>query len=316
MLDAADPAAAKFLDPVRCADGALRARVAPTGLRTLWINTGTLCNIACTNCYIESSPTNDRLVYITADEAAPLIDEALAAGATEVGFTGGEPFMNRDLFAMARHVLSRSADATVLILTNAMTPMARPGVRRSIRAAVEEYGARFRLRVSLDAADAAGHDAERGPGAFDKSLKGLSWLCEIGAAVSVAGRAAMNAAGADAVAAYQHLFDAHSLAIDATDPERLVLFPEMEVDADPPEISEGCWSIVGVRPGDMMCASSRMVVKRKGAAAPAILACTLIPYDDRFELGASLAEADRPVALNHPHCATFCVLGGASCSGG
>jgi hypothetical protein len=58
-----------------------------------------------------------------------------------------------------------------------------------------------------------------------------------------------------------------------------------------------------------------MVVKRKGAARPVVVACTLIPYDDEFALGETLAEASRTVMLNHPHCARFCVLGGASCSG-
>jgi hypothetical protein len=57
-----------------------------------------------------------------------------------------------------------------------------------------------------------------------------------------------------------------------------------------------------------------MVVKRKGAAQPTVLSCTLIPYDPAFEMGATLAEAARAVPLNHPHCAKFCVLGGASCS--
>jgi len=32
---------------------------------------------------------------------------------------------------------------------------------------------------------------------------------------------------------------------------------------------------------------------------------------EQFELGSTLSEASRPVALNHPHCAKFCVLGGA-----
>ena len=59
-----------------------------------------------------------------------------------------------------------------------------------------------------------------------------------------------------------------------------------------------------------------MVVRRKGAAEPAVVACTLLPYDPRFELGRYLAEAARPVALNHPYCASFCVLGGAACSRG
>ena len=44
--------------------------------------------------------------------------------------------------------------------------------------------------------------------------------------------------------------------------------------------------------------------------------CTLldVPYDAQFELGPTLQDAARPVPLNHPHCARFCVLGGASCS--
>ena len=63
-----------------------------------------------------------------------------------------------------------------------------------------------------------------------------------------------------------------------------------------------------------MCASARMVVKRKGAATPAVLACTLLAYEPQFELGRTLAEAARAVPLNHPYCASFCVLGGAACS--
>jgi hypothetical protein len=93
-----------------------------------------------------------------------------------------------------------------------------------------------------------------------------------------------------------------------------VLFPEMDAQADVPEITTACWDILGKSPDAVMCSSSRMVVKRKGAAKPGVVACTLLPYEAEFELGATLAEAERPVRLNHPHCAKFCVLGGASCS--
>jgi hypothetical protein len=104
--------------------------------------------------------------------------------------------------------------------------------------------------------------------------------------------------------------------VDAFDPVRLMLFPEMDATRDVPEITTGCWGILHKSPDSVMCASARMVVKRKDATAPAVLACTLLPYDPRFEMGATLAEASVPVALNHPHCAAFCVLGGASCSRG
>jgi hypothetical protein len=97
----------------------------------------------------------------------------------------------------------------------------------------------------------------------------------------------------------------------------------MDERADVPEITEDCWGILGKNPAEVMCASSRMVVKRKGAAHPVVLPCTLLPYDPAFEMGATLAEAARAdggmfergaVKLCHPHCAKFCVLGGGSCS--
>ena len=113
---------------------------------------------------------------------------------------------------------------------------------------------------------------------------------------------------------FGRLFAEHGIPIDASDPVALMLFPEMDAGRDVPEITESCWGILGKSPESVMCASTRMVVKRRGADRPAVLACTLLPYDPQFELGATLAEASRPVPLNHPHCASFCVLGGAACS--
>ena len=81
------------------AKGERRAGVALTGLQTLWFNTGTLCNLTCRNCYIESSPKNDRLVYLSAAEVTTYLDEIARDNlpTEEIGFTGGEPFMNREL---------------------------------------------------------------------------------------------------------------------------------------------------------------------------------------------------------------------------
>jgi uncharacterized Fe-S cluster-containing radical SAM superfamily protein len=304
-----DPA--KFQDPAVTAKGERRAVVALSGLRTLWINTGTLCNIACRNCYIESSPKNDALAYITAAEVAAYLDEAAATGAPleEVGFTGGEPFLNRDLPAMLRDVLRRGHRA--LVLTNAMKPMMNHAA--ALLTLLAEFGDRLTLRVSIDHHLSALHDLERGEGTFAKTMEGLVWLAQHGFALHVAGRAGFG--GNDEAAmrqGYAALFAAHGVAIDATDSVALMLFPEM--DAEVPEITEACWDILRTSPDAMMCASSRMVVKRRGAARPAVVACTLLPYDARFELGATLEEASRPVALNHPHCARFCVLGGAACS--
>src|SRR5450759_2936090 len=92
----------KFRDPLFTAKGERRASVALQALETLWINTGTLCNLTCQNCYIESSPSNDSLAYMTAAEVAGYLDEIRRDGLPTrlIGFTGGEPFMNSDLLAM------------------------------------------------------------------------------------------------------------------------------------------------------------------------------------------------------------------------
>ncbi|TQF84176.1 radical SAM protein [Elioraea sp. Yellowstone] len=309
-----DPA--KFRDPRVTAKGEARAAVALAGLRTLWFNTGTLCNIACRNCYIESSPTNDALVYLTAAEVAGYLDQAEAAGLPleDVGFTGGEPFMNRDLPAMLADVLARPARYRAIVLTNAMAPLRQKA--RALLALRDRFGTdRLVLRVSLDHYEAAHHDVERGEGAFAKALDGLIWLAREGFMVHVAGRAAFGGEDESTLrAGFAALFARHAIPIDPADPVALMLFPEMDDSADVPEITEACWGILGKSPRSVMCASSRMVVKRKGAAAPTVVACTLLPYDPQFELGATLAEASRPVPLNHPHCARFCVLGGAACS--
>lgn len=306
-----DPA--KFRDPSVTAKGEKRAAVALSGLRTLWVNTGTLCNITCRNCYIESSPRNDALVYMTAAEVAEYLDEIARdrLPVEEVGFTGGEPFLNRHLPAMLRDALRRGHRA--LVLTNAMKPMRNHAA--ALLALKAEFGGRLTLRVSLDHHDADLHDLERQDGSFAAALDGLRWLAREGFRVHVAGRAAFGREGEAAMReGFARLFAASAIPIDASDPVSLMLFPEMDAARDVPEITEACWGILGKSPDEVMCASTRMVVKRKGAGRPAVLACTLLPYDERFELGATLAEASKPVALNHPHCARFCVLGGAACS--
>ena len=305
-----DPA--KFQDSVLTLKGERRASVALAGLHTLWFNTGTLCNITCANCYIESSPRNDALVYLSAAEVREYLDEARDFPVTEIGFTGGEPFMNPGLVPMLEDVLSRGLRA--LVLTNAMQPMRRYAA--PLLALRERHGvANLIIRVSLDHHDAAVHDIERGPASFARTLEGLVWLARQGFTIHVAGRAGFGAEDeAGMRAGYAGIFAESGIPVDAADPVALMLFPEMDADRDVPEITEACWGILKKSPDSMMCASSRMVVKRRGAARPAVLACTLLAYDERFELGATLAEAARPVSLNHPHCATFCVLGGAACS--
>ena len=304
--------ARKFKDPFVTANGETRASVALKRLKTLWFNTGTLCNITCRNCYIESSPKNDRLVYLKQSEVAAYLDEIQQDGwdTEEIGFTGGEPFLNPEFISILEDCLARGF--RVLVLTNAMRPMQRS--KAKLLDLNARLGEKLTVRVSLDHFTPERHEDERGPGTFRPTLEGLIWLARSGFKVAVAGRTMWHDEEDAERAGYRRLFDEHDIPVDANDPAALVLFPEMDARADVPEITESCWQSLGKSPDAVMCASSRMVVKRKGSQRPAVLACTLVPYDDQFELGPSLKDAARPVRLNHPNCARFCVLGGASCS--
>ncbi len=304
----------KFKDPARTADGQARATVSLSDPQTLWFNTGTLCNIECVNCYIASSPTNDALVYITADEVRDYLDqlEDRNWGVREIAFTGGEPFMNPQMIDMTRASLERGYE--VLILTNAMRPMMRKTVQKGLLELNAAYPGQLTLRISVDHHRPDLHDAERGDGSFEKTLDGMKWLRDNGFRMAIAGRSVFADSEEESRAGYAAFFAEHNFKIDAQDPGMTVLFPEMDERIEVPEITTACWGILNKSPDAVMCSSSRMVVKRKGAASPSVLACTLLPYDAEFELGETLEDAERDVSLNHPHCAKFCVLGGASCS--
>jgi uncharacterized Fe-S cluster-containing radical SAM superfamily protein len=304
----------KFRDPHRTAAGDPRASVTLQKLKTLWFNTGTLCNIACRNCYIQSSPRNDRLAYLTLAEVVRYLDEIERDGwqTEEIGFTGGEPFMNPELLEMVEEALSLGF--RVLVLTNAMQPMQRR--KAKLFDLHRRLGVKLTIRVSLDHFTAERHEEERGAGTFKPTLEGLIWLADAGFKVAVAGRTMWGEDPQVERGGYARLFAEHAIPIDAYDPSALVLFPEIDAGADVPEITDACWKILGKSPADVMCSSSRMVVKRKGDSDPAVLACTLIPYEQQFELSRSLGGAGRSVSLNHPTCAKFCVLGGGSCTPG
>ena len=303
----------KFVDPNKTLDGDTRASVDPRALTTLWINTGSLCNLTCENCYIESSPTNDRLVYISLDEVRQLLDEIEheALGTKEIGFTGGEPFLNPDMVPIMELCLERGFH--VLILTNGMKTLLRESSK--LEELHSKFGEALKLRISLDHYAEETNAIERGNRSWKPAIQSLQWLSEKAMHFAVAGRTMWNEDEQSMRAGYSALFEKENIALDAANPEQLILFPEMDESQDVPEITTECWGILNQNPADMMCATSRMVVKHKGDNKLSVQACTLLPYDQRFNLGSTLKESWTSVKLNHPHCAKFCVLGGGSCSG-
>jgi uncharacterized Fe-S cluster-containing radical SAM superfamily protein len=305
----------KFADPYITDDGSQRAHVALHELKTLWLNTGTLCNLACENCYIESTPNNDRLSYLTLEEALPYLNEIQQndLGTQEIGITGGEPFMNPEILAIMQACLSRGFK--LLVLTNAMRPMMRPRIQAGLLDLLKTYGKAMTIRVSVDHFKQTQHEEERGPDSWAPMIKGLRWLSRNKFQIDIAGRTRWGEGEDELRQGFAVLFQQQKICVDALDATQLTLFPEMNDHTHVPEITTDCWNILGVAANDMMCATSRMVVKHKDQEQPSVMACTLLAYDEQFNLGTTLEQAAKSVHLNHPHCAKFCVLGGGSCSG-
>jgi organic radical activating enzyme len=299
----------KFKDPITTADGSTRAFIEAKKIKTLWFNTGTLCNIECKNCYIESSPKNDRLVYITFEEVKLFIDEAIDEdlGTKEIGFTGGEPFMNKDVLKMIEYSLSKNFK--VLVLSNAMKPMLN---RKEDLLKINHQD--LTIRVSIDHYQKEKHEEIRGKNTFNIMMEGLKWLNQNNFNYALATRLLWGEQEDQLRDNFNLFIDKYNLKLDAKSKEQLVTFAEMDEKVDTPEITTACWNLLGKNPDDIMCSSSRMVVKKKTSPKPSVIACTLLPYDDEFDLGQNLTNSLKKIYLNHKHCSKFCVLGGSSCS--
>jgi sulfatase maturation enzyme AslB (radical SAM superfamily) len=300
----------KFIDMYKTADGSERASVKLQELKTLWFNTGSRCNLSCDNCYIESNPKNDRLEYLNVYDVIRYLNEIKeeALPTNLIGLTGGEPFLNPEIISIIEEVLKREFD--ILILTNAFKALGRH--YDDLLEIKRVYGDKLHLRISLDHYTEEGHEEERGIDTFGRTLKMITKLKEDGFNISLAGRSLSNETYEQAKTGYSNLL--YNLGLELNLNEKLVIFPEMDLNRDVPEITTACWGILNKAPEQQMCASERMIVKKKGANKAVIMPCTLLAYDEKFELGDELKEAKTEVHLNHKFCAQFCVLGGASCS--
>jgi molybdenum cofactor biosynthesis enzyme MoaA len=125
--------------------------VALTHLDNLWFQvSGTVCNLTCRHCFISCSPHNHNFDFLSLETVEQVLPESVRLGVKEYYFTGGEPFLNRDMVAILEATL-QYGPATVL--TNG-TVLKDDWLQR-LRKADEESGYSLEFRVSLDGFTAA-----------------------------------------------------------------------------------------------------------------------------------------------------------------
>jgi AdoMet-dependent heme synthase len=279
--------------------------VALRSLDTLWFQVGgTVCNLACTHCFISCSPTNHTHEMMRLAQVQVYLREAVELGVKEFYFTGGEPFLNPDMEAILAATL---AIGPASVLTNGLLLDAARCARLAALAAAASYS--LDLRVSLDGYDAATNDAVRGPGTFERVLAGLRNLAAVGLNPVVTVTEVCAEAAADVG---KHRFFALLGGLGLTRP-RLKVLPVFKIGAEA-ERGGGYESWQRLRAEDaaaaawdhLQCSSCRM------ATDQGVWVCPILVNEPEARMGETLADALGPYPLRHAACWT-CHAYGVSC---
>lgn len=144
-------------------------RVELRSLDELWFQvSGTLCNLECTHCFISCSPHNDSFGFLSLATVERLLEESVDWGVKEYYFTGGEPFLNRELVP----ILCRTLDyGPATVLTNGT--VLKPEWLARLRAVEEQSLYSLEFRVSIDGPSAELNDPIRGPRTFERAMTGV-----------------------------------------------------------------------------------------------------------------------------------------------
>jgi MoaA/NifB/PqqE/SkfB family radical SAM enzyme len=275
-------------------------------LDTLWFQVaGTVCNIACTHCFISCSPTNHAHEMMSLAAIEPYLTEAKKLGVRDYYFTGGEPFMNRDMVAILRRTLQQGA-ATVL--TNGM--LLRRELCTTLRELFDESEYSLDLRVSLDGFDAETHDAIRGAGVWDRVMIGLRNLAEVGLnPVITVTTAATGVETSEGRARFLAIIRGFGF----TKP-RLKVLPLFRIGAEETR-THGYDEWERITPdmleqgdvGVLQCSSSRMVTSK------GVFVCPILIEERDARMGSTVGETLRQFPLKYSACHT-CWIDGVTCT--
>jgi AdoMet-dependent heme synthase len=274
-------------------------------LDTVWFQVaGTLCNIACTHCFISCSPKNHSHEMMRYDDVVPFLEESEKLGVREYYFTGGEPFMNRDMIRILERTLQQGPAS---VLTNGM--LLKPELCSELRRLFDESRYSLDLRVSLDGFDRESHDAIRGRGVWDRVMIGLKNLAAVGLdPVITVTTAAEGIESSEGRIRFLDLVRSFGFS-----KPRLKVLPLFRIGAE--ETRSRAYSDWERLTGEMLgesdaetlqCDSSRMVTSK------GVYVCPILIEEPDARMGVSLEQAMRPFPLRYGACHT-CWVEGVSC---
>jgi sulfatase maturation enzyme AslB (radical SAM superfamily) len=294
-----------LLSTAELRDSSSVPRVELQQLDTIWFQVGgTVCNLACTHCFISCPPTNHAHEMMGLEEIDAYLQEGASLGVKEYYFTGGEPFLNRDMEA----ILARTLEfGPATVLTNGLPLDPGRCSRLAALAAASEYS--LDLRVSMDGYSAEANDPIRGSGTFDRILSGVSNLAAVGINPVLTVTEVLDANGS---AAGKEKF-VELLRQIGIDKPRLKILPVFRLGAEV-ERGSAYESWQRLRAGDalddgwghLQCSSSRMVTDQ------GVWVCPILINEPGAKMGETITDTLEAFPLAHSACWT-CHVYGVSC---
>ncbi len=275
-------------------------------LDELWFQvSGTLCNLECTHCFISCSPHNDSYGYLSLEQVEEQLVESVRWGVKEYYFTGGEPFLNREIVS----ILCRALDfGPVTVLTNG-TVLKREWLQQlQQKERAVDYSLEF--RVSIDGPTSEMNDPVRGPRTFERAMQGVALLVEYGfLPIITMTRIWDESREEEILSSFQQLLRDHGC-----DRPRIKILPRLKIGAEVCR-TEGYGEYDRVTPemmkdfdvSQLICSHSRVVTDRGVAVCP-----ILLDSPDSL-MGDSIEQSNRAFSLKHGACYT-CYQYGSICT--
>lgn len=279
------------------------------GTFVLWFFTGSRCNLTCNHCYVESSPTANRYPYLRYETFKRALEDTLSRNFSnlEIYFTGGEPFINPEIYSMLAEALMH-ADTTVLTNATRITQK-RAAQLQEIQRQIK-YNLTF--RVSFDGPDEQSNDLIRGRNSYLKANAGLKNLVEVGFNPIVTAMRSWPDAELEII---KSDFNAMIEKSGIPKPEqRLKILPPLrigrEADRNRPYtnqelFTEQCFENYDYT--NLQCSTCRMVTEK------GIWVCPILINEDGALMGDTLEEAATPFPLRYMACWT-CRMEGMNCT--
>jgi sulfatase maturation enzyme AslB (radical SAM superfamily) len=275
-------------------------------LDAVWFQVGgTLCNLRCQHCFISCSPENHALEMMSFEQFAPQLGEAVGLGAKEYYFTGGEPFINGDIFRILEAAL---AVGPVTVLTNGTRFTGEKVAQLAALRDASPYS--LELRVSIDGFSPETNDPIRGEGVFERAMAGVQMLVAHDFLPIITAMRSWPIAEDEI-----HLagFRQRLAEIGCTKP-RLKLLPSLKIGQEVlRDHGYGQFDFLteemmnGYDVSQLLCHNSRVV------SASGVHVCPILVDRPDARLGATLRKGMRPYQLRHQACST-CYTFGALCS--